>query len=109
MTRSLRFALSLGLGLLLASAASADVITLVEGGRLEGEIVKESADEITVKVGSSTTTIKRDAIKSIEKKPSPAQEYEARRAALASDDVAGRVELARFVLEKRLPVAKAGE
>src|SRR5438132_205460 len=99
---ALALALFLGPAILSAPAARADVITLVEGGRLEGEIVSETADDITVKVGSTSTTIKRDAIKSIEKKPSPAKELEARRAALAPDDVAGRVELARFVIEKRL-------
>src|SRR5438477_11962864 len=96
----------LALVLLFALPARADLLSLADGREIEGEIVKESADEITVKTGSITLTVPRSQIKSIEKRLTPAKEYEARREKLRPDDVAGRVELAKFALEKRLPPIK---
>ena len=91
------------------AAARADIVWLENGGRIEGEIVHEGPDEIEIKGAAGTVVLKRDDIESIEKKLAPDKELEARRSKLADDDVAGRVALAQFVLDKRLPAAKAGE
>jgi hypothetical protein len=61
--------------LLTASAASADVIRLRNGGALEGVVLRENADAVTVRLKYATVTIDRSEIDAIEKKaeaPAPA-------------------------------------
>ncbi|MBI3725588.1 hypothetical protein HY251_16795 [bacterium] len=89
--------------LALAGAARADVVTLTNGGKIEGEVVREDKDEVEVKLPSGSTVIPRSRVEKIEKKPSPEQEYNARRDKLAANDAQGRVDLARFVIDKHLP------
>lgn len=92
-----------------AGAARADVIWLENGGKIEGEIVREDASEIEVKGVHGTVVFKREDVKRVEKRLSPEKELEDRRGKLAADDVAGRVDLAMFAIEKRLPGTRALE
>lgn len=53
---------------LMASAASADVIRLRNGGTLEGVVLRENPDAVTVRLKYATVTIDRLEIDAIEKK-----------------------------------------
>lgn len=53
---------------LMASAASADVIRLKNGGALEGVVLRESPDAVTVRLKYATVTLDRLEIEAIEKK-----------------------------------------
>src|SRR5436309_14266541 len=98
----------LGIGVILVVLSStaarttrADVITLEDGRGLEGEVVSETEDEVEIKIPFGATKIPRSRIVKIEKKPSPEQELRSRRAKLGDKDAAGRIELARWALDKR--------
>jgi hypothetical protein len=84
-----------------SGVARADVIHLKNGGDVEGEIAKESENEVELRIPSGSTTIARAEIDSIERKPTPDQLYEERRAALRQkpEDATERLALARFCLQ----------
>lgn len=60
--------LTAGFMLVLAAAASADVIKLKNGGQLEGVILKESEGSVVVRLKYATVTLDRADIESVEKK-----------------------------------------
>lgn len=103
------FAVSLLLGVAAARSARADILTLDDGTKIEGEIVRQTEDEVEVKIPYGSTTLPRARVVKIEKKASPQQEFEAKRAKLDPKDSAGRIDLARWLLEKRFPREKAAE
>lgn len=51
--------------LISATMASADVVLLKNGGRLEGVIVKKTKDTVVIRVGGGKMTLKRDQIRKI--------------------------------------------
>ena len=53
--------------MLLSACAQADVIRLKNGREIEGIIQKETASEVTIKVGPGLVTLKRSAVASLEK------------------------------------------
>jgi hypothetical protein len=57
--------------LLVAAAARADVVHLVGGGKLEGEIAEETDKFVVVKAGGGKVSIARSQIESIERTPAP--------------------------------------
>jgi hypothetical protein len=61
--------LSLLVALLSISLAFADIVHLKDGRTLEGEIILETKDTITLKMALGEVSIKREEIKEIEKKP----------------------------------------
>ena len=86
---------------LLASAASADVVHLRSGGRLEGATSVEG-DRLVVRLESGTAKIPLSEVRRVVPGPSPADEYAARAAALAKDDVKGHWELALWCEDRGL-------
>lgn len=88
----------------LAAAAPllADEVHLKGGGRLTGEIVEQTAENITVDIGAGRMTVKMSTVVSIDKAASPLQEYRTRAAALAAADVEGWRALARWAANQGL-------
>src|SRR5438477_11315875 len=84
--------------LLVAGMASADVIYLSSGGIVKGNVVKETADSITVKTASgSTTIIARADIERIESGGSTEEIYRARLAKIPLGDAEGHYQLALWL------------
>lgn len=86
---------------LLASAASADVVHLRSGGRLEGATSVEG-DRLVVRLESGTVKIPLDQVRRVVPATSPADEYATRAAAVAKDDVKAHWELALWCEERGL-------
>lgn len=85
--------------LVLALAATpllGDELFLKGGGRVTGEIVKETETAVTVDIGAGNMTVQRSAVVRIDKSASPLQEYRAQAATLAPDDVEGWRKLGRW-------------
>jgi len=85
-----------------ASGVRADTVELEGGGKLEGE-VHRVGDKVIVETGSGTIAIAHDNVEKLVRAPSTVRIHDERRAALAKDDVDGRVKLARFCSDHRLP------
>jgi hypothetical protein len=81
---------------LVATPLLADEVHLRGGGRLTGEIVEETADNITVDIGAGKMTVRKSTVVRIERSASPLQEYRAHAANLAADDIEGWRKLARW-------------
>ena len=104
-----RLGLSLVLLALVAAPLRADILTLDDGTKIEGEIIKETEDEIELKIPHGSTKLPRGRVVKIEKKLSPTQEFEARRAKLDAKDAPGRIALAWWAIERHFPRDKAVE
>lgn len=87
---------------LLTPPLLADEVHLKGGGSLTGEIVEQTAENITVDIGAGRMTVKMSTVVSIDKSASPLQEYRARASKLANDDVEGWRELARWASDRGL-------
>ena len=87
---------------LVAPPLVADEVHLKGGGRLTGEIVEQTAENITVDIGAGRMTVKMSTVVRIDKSASPLQEYRTRAAALADQDVEGWRELARWASNQGL-------
>lgn len=101
--RKLVVALSL-IGLM-AAPAMADVVTLADGSKREGKVVKESDTEVVLQVTqgrlSAEITFKKEEVKGIERGPTAAEkalaEVERRKAEVKATDAAALLELARWL------------
>ncbi len=80
----------------------ADEVQLKGGGRLTGEIVEQTAENITVDIGAGRMTVKMSTVVSIDRSASPLQEYRSRAAVLKPEDVEGWRELARWATDRAL-------
>ena len=78
------------------------VVRLTDGQTIEGDIIREEADSVTVAIRGIETLITRDRIESISYTETRAKEFEQRRAALEANDVAGHIALARWGFDNRL-------
>lgn len=87
---------------LAAAPLPADEVHLRGGGRLSGEIVEETAENITVDIGAGKMTVRKSTVVNIERTASPLQEYRAHASALAPGDVEGWRKLARWAAEQGL-------
>ena len=87
---------------LLSTPLLADEVHLKGGGRLTGEIVDQTAENITVDIGAGRMTVKMTTVVRIEKTASPLSEYRARAATLTDQDVEGWRELARWASNQGL-------
>src|SRR5262249_51177635 len=67
--------------ILLAAAASADVLVLKDGRRIEGTIVSEAPDKVRIKTGLGEVDYARADVLSIEHGKTPRQELAEREAA----------------------------
>lgn len=80
----------------------ADEVHLKGGGSLTGEIVSQTAENITVDIGAGRMTVRMSTVVRIDKSASPLQEYRSRAATLATEDVQGWRELARWAANQGL-------
>lgn len=71
--------------LLLAGGASADIIKLKNGRSIEGDVIADDGRTVTIKIPGGSFQLDRSEIASIQEKPTPEQEHEARMAALAQE------------------------
>src|SRR5262245_15981179 len=95
--------LVLGLAALLApGAAVADEVYLTSGGQLSGRIVKKTATEVQVDLGSGSITVPMSHVVRIENRKSPLDEYDERVARLDARDVDGWVALGEWASAKGL-------
>lgn len=94
--------LILVVALLCPTPGAGDVVQLKNGNRLEGQIVRATETEVTIKLRHGTITVQRSEVQSIERKLTPEQEYRKRLAALEMEDVAGHYKLAEFCLAQGL-------
>jgi hypothetical protein len=90
---------------LLAAPALADVVTLTDGSKREGKVVRENDQEVVLQVTqgrlSAEITFKREEVKSIERGATAAEqvlaEAERRKAALQDKDAAGWLGYAQWL------------
>jgi hypothetical protein len=79
--------------LALAAAPAApllgDEVFLKGGGKVTGEIVKETEEKVTVDIGAGNLSVQRSSVVRIERSASPLQKYRAQAASLAPEDVEG--------------------
>ena len=84
------------------SAALADIIYLEDGGKIRGEIVKETDHEVVIKTSfGSTHVVPRDEIRSIEREGDPVRELDDRWKKLSPHDADGFAALGDWA--KHLP------
>ena len=81
---------------LAATPLLADEVHLKGGGRVTGEIVKETDAAVTVDIGAGNMTVQRSAVVRIDKSVSPLQKYRAQAAKLEPEDFEGWRELGRW-------------
>ena len=90
---------------LLAAPALADVVTLADGSKREGKVLKETDQEVVLQVTqgrlSAEITFKRSEVKSVERGQTAAEkvlaEVERRKAALKDKDAVGWLEFAQWL------------
>lgn len=86
---------------LIAWPCLADVAVVVtkSGNTLEGEVIGETPEQITLRIAGIDTPIKREDISELTIKPSLEDEYKERRAKIADDDLDERYALAYWLFE----------
>ena len=94
--RNLIFAMALVLGLLLtAGALRADIIFLEDGRVVEGEVVKKTEEEVTIKTASGVTMkLEPWEVTKVVKKEEILKEYEKKKKELKPEDSQALYELA---------------
>lgn len=90
-----------------AVAASADVVHLKNGGKVEGQVVSRDAKSLVVKTKVGSVTIDAADVARVEEKDTPQDELARRRKALAEKDADGRVSLAAWAKENGLSKERA--
>jgi hypothetical protein len=109
MRRNTATVATFALVLCLARGARADVVILTDGTQIEGEVLRESDDEIEIKIPHGATTLPRSRVKEIVRKATPEQEFERRRKALAGSDAEGRIALAVFASDHHFPWQRSAD
>lgn len=71
-----------------------------EGNPLEGEVIKDDADGVTILIAGIETPIPRDRIERVEYKSSIAEQYQLRRKQIADNNVKDRLALADWLVEQ---------
>jgi hypothetical protein len=97
--------LAAALAAMLAAPAWADLVTLKDGSKREGKVVRQDDEEVVLEITQgrlkAEVTFKRSEVKGIEKGPTAAEktlaEVEKRRAALKDDDAAGWLGFAQWL------------
>ena len=85
-----------------ACASWADVVHLKNGNSMEGEIIRETDEEVKLKTPTGSITFKMADIERVERKISPLQLYEREAARLEDDDSAGHYVLGLWSKKKGL-------
>ncbi len=86
----------------LALPCAADTVVLKDGRRLEGKVVSEDGETISLILQYGKMTIQKSDVLSIEKGPTAEEVYQERASKLAEDDLQGRVDLAKWCFENDL-------
>ncbi len=103
MRSSILLVAALLLAACLAPAARADTVHLRDGRKLQGETTwSPDGKRLEIKTRYGGVVVDKDDVLRIEAVETPEQELARRRAALAADDLPGRVALAELCLEHRL-------
>lgn len=84
----------------LTTTASADIIFLKDGRKLEGE-TKWTPKGLEIRMKHGTVLVKKDQVIRVETTEMPRQEYERRLGELQPTDLEGVVELARFCIKSK--------
>lgn len=92
----------LALLLLFAASAAADEIELTSGTVVEGK-VQDLGDSVRVVKSGGSAVYPKSMIRKITPKKTVEELYEEKSAALKADDAEGRVALARWCLQQKLP------
>jgi hypothetical protein len=92
------------LAIVVALPLFADDVLLKGGGRLTGVIADQTAETVTIDIGAGTMTVPMSTVVGIEKGTSSLQEYRARAATVAADDIEGWRTLGRWANERGLSV-----
>lgn len=87
---------------LAAAPVFADEVYLKGGGRFSGQIVEQTAEEVTVDIGGGYLTAPMSTVVRIEKGISPLEEYRTRAASIPPGDAEAWRELARWAQKKTL-------
>lgn len=87
---------------LAASPALGDVVFLKGGGKVTGEIVKETGAAMTVDIGAGNMTVPKSSVVQVERSLSPLQKYRADAASLTPEDVEGWRRLGRWAAGRGL-------
>jgi hypothetical protein len=81
---------------LAALPAFADEVHLKGGGRVTGEIIEQTEEQVTVDIGGGTLTVRASSVVSIERGISPMQEFRRRAAEVPAGSAEAWRELARW-------------
>ena len=92
------------LAIVVALPLFADDVLLKGGGKLTGVVAEQTAESVTIDIGAGTMTVPMSSVVGIEKGLSPLQEYRARAATMAADDIEGWRTLGRWATERGLSV-----
>lgn len=91
-----------GVLLLGQTSGRADILHLAGGGTVEGEILETTEQFHKIRTGYGVITLPADTVKTIEKTPSPFEEYD-RRSKQAGQDAGEHVKLAEWCEQHGLP------
>ncbi|MBI1851406.1 MAG: hypothetical protein HYR85_13785 [Planctomycetes bacterium] len=91
-----------GLVCLFCRRAGADTVTFKDGRIMEGKVVSQDDENITLKTQFGTQKIARRDVAKVEKGETALDEYQKRRDALKSDDLEGHLKLALWCKENKL-------
>lgn len=98
----MRFPIIAAILVVFVSPAWADVVYLKSGGTLEGKVLSQTEEEVVIELAHGKMAIPASNVLSIEKKPTPIDEYRERRTALDSSDASACFDLARWCRAKNL-------
>ena len=85
---------------LVAAPLFADEIHLKGGGRLTGVISEQTEESVTIDIGAGTMTVPMSTVVGIDKETvSPLEEYRAKAATVAADDIEGWRNLGRWATQ----------
>lgn len=84
------------------SPAFPDVVLLRDGQKLQGKVVAETYESITLKMKYGTVELYKSQVAKVQKKPLPAEVYRKKSAALAPGDAEAHYRLALWCREQEL-------
>ena len=87
---------------LVAAPLFADEVHLRGGGRLTGQITEQTEDSVTIDIGAGSMTVQMSTVVEIIKNTSPLQEYRARAAGVAANDIEGWRKLGKWATQHGL-------
>ena len=86
----------------ICAAACGDIVVLKTGARMEGEVVAQDDDAITLRIRNAEIEIKRATIKEIIEQKTPRELYEKMLESLADDDADGHYHVALYCINENM-------